>query len=1300
MRGICLLACFLMTTALVQGAEPAPTAAATPLDAVVTLIEQLRYDDALQALQVVAETNGSLNDKLRQQDLRADIYRQQGKWAAAEEAQASLNKLLQSYTESKPHDLNFANALRQRILIRQALILLQGRNASYFLLPGHLLAEDEIAVNRDLVTRAASSIRGALDIPLGMRTTDQLWELQQRLWLAALRRHLDPKATETAEFQTILTAGLRLLSADVEKLPIAELCYAAARTLEPAQSAPLADRLKALQATASAVEKLPLLLVLVDTLFWQKDLDTAGELLIAEWNAGHEASRLSPAEILELGLRLVQTHARELPKVQPAWRPTMVQALSATLQDQAPDWLVRNARLIPVLESLVLECEDSPEVTTLCAANLLRLKKLLWSEGSLPVADAYALHAGLLAQQSKYRDKRSQAIRDYNAALSVWQALPQTERRQLHIAEAQNTLAGLYLENRESGQVASLLDAAEKVFLAQTIRDLRLAQLENNRGYLLNLQGNTQSAIEHYQSAEKLCRQSLADDPQNSATVRLLGAILLNQIQGLKSSNHLAQAAKRCEECAQNSLLQKETQDVCRVWSAMFNLELMNSGPKQNDSLAQRAEQYRNLIKSLAPLATQDQTRQAAEANYTAALCHYHLFVENNKDDAAIDQLQHALEKCQTTHKLAQQQQIELLELRSLQLLGKIYLQLSVRKNVDPRLLSAASMSDAQLARIEELSGFLQATPIVHYQALDTAARILRNNRSDRAVQVLEQALAAIESRRSFGMLSAKERAENFARFAGGFDQLVDWYCEDAATHGATALEQAIFCSDRKRSRTFLDQLCPLRSPKDARMAGEHANLQQTSERLLADDSLNHTEYSAQLQSEFQDLERVVSDMLHETDNVSLPGSMTKLTKTTRPTQICYYHLGRKHSYLFHIVAVPNKPLAITVTPLQITAEQAARIRLNLLGQTTTNKEERAVSGAPKRSKFPLDLTETVACGLSNALLEQMQHPASNSPRLDYEQRLAIAEVLLPPAVRDAIRQQPASLLLWVPDGPLHRVPLDALTFGRNKKGEEQYLLDDLKFPPSQYTPSLAIFQQLASAPRTAFPDTVLSLSNPDYKRGKMLDGANKPLTELPQTAREQQSLQALFAQHPDKAKNFFSRGTASEENFRTYAPNAKLIHLAAHAFASERYDQLAGCVYLAPPLAGSTSPNQDGQLTLNELREISFAECELAILAACQTNVGLQLPLEAGSTIARTFLEKGARRVLCSQWELPDLATADLLCEFIPRLAGPVDDSKDPAQRDSPPFYAAELLRAKRAIRAKFPDPHQWAPLVLIGCD
>jgi hypothetical protein len=74
------------------------------------------------------------------------------------------------------------------------------------------------------------------------------------------------------------------------------------------------------------------------------------------------------------------------------------------------------------------------------------------------------------------------------------------------------------------------------------------------------------------------------------------------------------------------------------------------------------------------------------------------------------------------------------------------------------------------------------------------------------------------------------------------------------------------------------------------------------------------------------------------------------------------------------------------------------------------------------------------------------------------------ADVFVPPALRQRLRRLRPERLVVVPDGPLHKLPLEALPVEGGAR--PRYLLDEL--PPTVYAPSVAALGLLADRPRRA----------------------------------------------------------------------------------------------------------------------------------------------------------------------------------------------------------------------------------------
>jgi CHAT domain-containing protein len=115
--------------------------------------------------------------------------------------------------------------------------------------------------------------------------------------------------------------------------------------------------------------------------------------------------------------------------------------------------------------------------------------------------------------------------------------------------------------------------------------------------------------------------------------------------------------------------------------------------------------------------------------------------------------------------------------------------------------------------------------------------------------------------------------------------------------------------------------------------------------------------------------------------------------------------------------------------------------------------------------------------------------------------------------------------------------------------------------------------------------------------------------------------------------------------------------------------------------------------LTLAETYELDLAGCELAILSACDTNVGPEQRGEGVWALSRGFQVAGARRVAATNWLLDDEAAASTVSYF---CAGVAWQEASDVEVD----HAQALHKAKRWVRSveKWRSPYYWAPMVLIG--
>ncbi|HEY2880771.1 MAG TPA: CHAT domain-containing protein, partial [Pirellulales bacterium] len=453
------------------------------------------------------------------------------------------------------------------------------------------------------------------------------------------------------------------------------------------------------------------------------------------------------------------------------------------------------------------------------------------------------------------------------------------------------------------------------------------------------------------------------------------------------------------------------------------------------------------------------------------------------------------------------------------------------------------------------------------------------------------------------------------------------------------------------------------------------------------------------------------------------------------------YYLGQTGGHLFLIDSnatenVVNETVASTVStlspaetilhfPLSATADQAAHLGIPagpLSRQATAQLVCRYLSTLTDET----EKNKPTNRGLGSQSVTSAKYPLGPS------EALLLTDLLMPPAARAEITRRKPKSLIVVPDGALNQLPLEALRIansGSEVKDSTQptmnsgsakiigtlepptdaprYLFDEL--PPIAYAPSAMILSALTQRPKTNMADdaSLLTVGNPRYPEagsaaerspGNVLLAdylaAGGSLSPLPGTLAECRKVAAALQAAGVKQTTLLEDLDASEKNVRANIGGRKFLHLAAHGLVDQQYQNLFGAIALTAPadFSHATTAN-DGFLSLFEIHALPLSQCELAVLSACQTNVGPERPLEAGSTMARAFLAAGARRVVSSHWDVDDQSTAELVSAFSAALG-------ESLRHHAPPNYAIALAEARKYVRnqPKWSAPYYWAPFVLIG--
>jgi CHAT domain-containing protein len=110
------------------------------------------------------------------------------------------------------------------------------------------------------------------------------------------------------------------------------------------------------------------------------------------------------------------------------------------------------------------------------------------------------------------------------------------------------------------------------------------------------------------------------------------------------------------------------------------------------------------------------------------------------------------------------------------------------------------------------------------------------------------------------------------------------------------------------------------------------------------------------------------------------------------------------------------------------------------------------------------------------------------------------------------------------------------------------------------------------------------------------------------------------------------------------------------------------------------------GILTAEELATLDLHDCELAVLSACETNVGIRRAGQGIQSLQTALHAAGARTAITSLWKVEDKATRRLFELFYSKLW------KEGLGK------AEALWQAKMTLCAEGHPPRDWTGWVLSG--
>jgi CHAT domain-containing protein len=283
--------------------------------------------------------------------------------------------------------------------------------------------------------------------------------------------------------------------------------------------------------------------------------------------------------------------------------------------------------------------------------------------------------------------------------------------------------------------------------------------------------------------------------------------------------------------------------------------------------------------------------------------------------------------------------------------------------------------------------------------------------------------------------------------------------------------------------------------------------------------------------------------------------------------------------------------------------------------------------------------------------------------------------------------------LIIVPDGPLYRMPFDALRTAGGTPVVEHYAVS--------VAPSAAVLRAIWRQRPAASADTtvvrILALADPAFAsdRAGPPGAAGAAAGESAGGGRrgadrdEFESAGGLprLVESGHEAEVVARYGVASEVRvgrdasaaYLLHAPlgRFRVIHIATHALVDER--SIARTALVLAPGGG-----ESGFVTPSDLAALRL-RADLVVLSACQTAGGVVIDGEGMQGLTGPLLEAGAQSVVATQWRIRDRATVPFIESFYAALAHglPVGDA---------------LRAAKRSAIARGAPAADWAAFTVVG--
>ena len=302
----------------------------------------------------------------------------------------------------------------------------------------------------------------------------------------------------------------------------------------------------------------------------------------------------------------------------------------------------------------------------------------------------------------------------------------------------------------------------------------------------------------------------------------------------------------------------------------------------------------------------------------------------------------------------------------------------------------------------------------------------------------------------------------------------------------------------------------------------------------------------------------------------------------------------------------------------------------------------------------------------------------------------------------------------------VHAIPLEALPLGEGVVGDRYRIVNEVSLRrfvapprplPDAGAPEMLVLGGVAYDAEGASPQLLRRPVSAQLRGDDGSGRAARSFAYLPGSRREVERIGSLYGDAFEGAPSLLQGEAATKAAIHELAPGKRYLHVATHGWFEEvdfpepqAEDELwtpAGVEETVASFApmslcglALTGANRGrdpvgrvpGILTAEELAGIDLSACELAVLSACETHVGLRSAGTGIQSLQSALHAAGVRTAITSLWNVDDAATGELMERLYTYL-----------WKDGLP-KAEALWKAKCDLRAAGRPKRDWAAWVLSG--